>query len=264
MTAIFDNIIRQLFLFIKIRIGIYKLEALSKCPVCSHGKLQNCSKHLRGFVKIELKKCLHCGVIFQTPRLDSGSLQRFYEFEYRFSLFDLHKDIVENTFNRGIRRGEKISRFLEKGGISIEGKRIYEIGCGYGGILEYFKSRGCSVWGSDFTPKAVNYGRNRGLNLEVGSLGILRSLEIKPEIVILSHVLEHIEKPVEFLKEINDLIDEKTIVYVEIPVLEKRSVQIGHLVFYTPETLNDTLARSGLNLVDCNEKIQAVCSKLSL
>ena len=73
--------------------------------------------------------------------------------------------------------------------------KIFEFGCGDGGILFALKQLGCDVYGNDFDSKTVEFGRSKGLTLELGDEYTLKKYG-QADIIILSHVLEHIKNPI--------------------------------------------------------------------
>jgi len=53
----------------------------------------------------------------------------------------------------------------------IANARIVEIGCGAGGILQYFKEKGNDVYGVDLGSEYIEFGRaNYNLNIGTGTI----------------------------------------------------------------------------------------------
>ncbi|MFT0876647.1 class I SAM-dependent methyltransferase [Rhodopseudomonas sp. G2_2311] len=87
--------------------------------------------------------------------------------------------------------------------MDMEGRRgaVLEIGCGSGALLEALKCRGHDdLSGVDFDPKAIQVARDAGLNVSVGEIGDIQRCDF--DIVLLNHVIEHLQSPEETLKEI--------------------------------------------------------------
>lgn len=251
--------IQDLLIYAKSKAHLYRWEEVRVCPLCGKGLFKPHSKTKRMFLGIRLKSCRNCSFVIQSPRLTEESLARYYRYRRRSR--------AEDIFERGLRRGAYIGDFLEKSGIKYKGTVVFEVGCGYGGILEYFKRLGCRVAGCDLNGEAVAYGIKKGLDLRAGSAETLKEFGLKADIVILSHVLEHILRPGAFLKDIKDALKPGGVLYIEAPGIKsekmniKRFTQIGHLNYFSLDTMCIAVENAGFEFVDGNEIIQAIFRK---
>lgn len=242
----------------------YTWQEVRRCPLCAATALVPSASYGQGLLGLRFRTCPGCGLVVQSPRLTSGSLARYYRQEYRAGLKrGLDAAHCETLFQRGIRRGTYIAGFLEEHGVTLSGKQVYEVGCGYGGILAYFQRRGCKVQGCDVSAVAVAYGRSKGLDLAVGSVELLGRRQ-QVDLIILSHVLEHIEEPHAFLATVRHALAPAGDLYVEVPGLaapkdERRQfLQIGHLMHFRLDSLRRLLESAGFSFVAGNEVMQAL------
>jgi len=113
------------------------------------------------------------------------------------------------------KRLEAIRRLLK------EGDKVLDVGCGLGiytsNPLSYLP---VSITAIDVDPKTVDYAndRNQNSNLEfVVALGETFETDDKYDLIICSHILEHIEEPIKLLKNMGKLIKEGGLLYVAIP-----------------------------------------------
>lgn len=75
--------------------------------------------------------------------------------------------------------------------------RILDIGCGYCQMLKSLQSMGFeNLHGIDILPEAVEYGLKEGLSVSlIGDLAdYLRAAETTYDLVLMSHVIEHVNK----------------------------------------------------------------------
>ncbi|MFL1781023.1 Class I SAM-dependent methyltransferase [Candidatus Hepatincolaceae symbiont of Richtersius coronifer] len=95
--------------------------------------------------------------------------------------------------------------------------KIFEIGCGYGGNLHRFHQAGEEVYGCDYGAEGIDIARGNGLpHMYVGGISTLKTFG-KADIIIINHILEHINDLKEFFRELKTLIDHNTLIYVGVP-----------------------------------------------
>lgn len=88
--------------------------------------------------------------------------------------------------------------------------KIVEIGCGKGIFLEKMWERGIDAFGFD----PAYEGNNPRIIKDYYSA---QKFEIKPDLIILRHTLEHIENPHDFLKIIKSAVKYDVDIYIEVP-----------------------------------------------
>jgi SAM-dependent methyltransferase len=76
--------------------------------------------------------------------------------------------------------------------------RLLDVGCGTGALLDLYRRLGWEVAGIDRSPDAVAAARGRGLPVHLGDV-FDASFGARFDIVLLSHVIEHVRDPVAVL-----------------------------------------------------------------
>ena len=151
----------------------------------------------------------------------------------------------------------------------ISNALIVEIGCGAGGILQYFKDKGNDVYGVDLGSEYIEFGRaNYDLNIETGTIDNVIKKGISPDIVIYSHTLEHILNPVGELIKLKSICGSNTYLYIELPGVKNlthrygmdflRLLQNAHMSHFTLTTLKNALRKAGWDFVCGNEIIHSI------
>lgn len=244
--------------------GVYRWEKIRHCPLCGKKSFSGYASYRNGLLNIRLQKCDHCGLIVQNPRLSSASLTEYYADEYRQCLKKKEDDKhIKNMFDRGTRRGAYIAAYLEKNFIDYKGKSMFEFGCGYGGILEHFRRKDCQVSGCDIDEGAIQCGRKRGLDLWATDTSMSGDFNSKVDIVMLSHVVEHIAEPIPFLQKIRTILKPQGYLYIEVPGVNNprkdmmRNVQLGHLMYFNLETSRLLFEEAGFHFICGNEVVQS-------
>jgi len=148
-------------------------------------------------VPITLSQCKECGFVFNSVFDDS---QMNYDADYQ------NEQNYSGTF---VKHLQEVATFLMAEG--FKEKNIVEIGCGKGYFVELLEKNGFqNITGFDpayegNNPKIIkDYFGPKYLSLDA-------------DLIIMRHVLEHIEKPFDFLFHIKNACSEKTKILIEVP-----------------------------------------------
>ncbi len=256
----------------KVSKGVYRFETIP-CAVCDNTLMDLLAQKDRYGFELNLVVCKGCGLAQTNPRMNQESYNQFYDQEYRY-IYGGEEGPTEFFFtDQYFRLGKKIFRFVANvlGAQSIKGKFVLEVGCGAGGILKYFKDHGCTVTGIDLGHEFIEYGRNKhGLDLTVGDIKTLK-LDKQPDIIIYSHVLEHILDLKNQLKQIFELMHKDTVLYIEVPGLKNlhRSyegdlllyLQNAHVYHFTKTSLLNLMQSSGFEAISIDEYVRSLFKK---
>ena len=251
--------------------------SLSACCSCGHESLKKVRPyraHTRYgkavFDGAALYGCERCSLIQALPRPASSVLDAYYVSDYRRAAFtgsdvanlaDFPKD---NLFYYN--RGQSVSELIAQHS-RIERPRILDIGAGWGHVLHALGERF-----PDSTRLAIEYSdvcveHLRGLGIEVITQPVeevLPHLDRQFDLIVLSHVLEHLLDPRTILRLIHDVLAPGGILYVEVPNVPVEFLRRypdhmwagrfdePHITFFTADTLRDLLGATGFNLAFCD------------
>ncbi len=255
----------------KISSGIYKFESI-KCCICNNNNFEILSEKDRYGLFYPVAICKECGLIQTNPRMNQKAYNSFYTLEYR-KLYEGSRIAKDDFFQGQINKGKRIYNFiLQNAGLStLKDLFVLEIGCGSGGILKYFKDRGCIVKGCDLGKEYLCYGKKRyDLDLILGNIHKIK-LKKKPDIIIYSHVIEHILDLEKELKKIYEILDDNGLLYIEVPGVKNirkkyyadllRLFQNAHVYHFTLTSLENILKKHKFILTSGNEIIQSIFKK---
>lgn len=167
-------------------------------------------------IPCEILLCKRCGLIRLKEKLDEQSTADFYKNYYR-DIYVGREVASDEFFNEQIRRGQGFLNLLMRYVNLKDIKNVFEVGCGAGGILYPFYKEGLKVSGCDFNEKYLRYGKEMGLDLYQGEIDILKTPKRSQDLVILSHVMEHFNEPIEKMNEIIEFIADGKYLLVEVP-----------------------------------------------
>lgn len=256
----------------KIKDCTYEFEEVP-CPVCDRKNFELLAKKDRYGLYMPVVICKDCGLIQTNPRMSQNAYNEFYNAEYR-SLYDGRENPTNEFFLGQYYKGCQIFKYLDAKGLLKARKNMFvlEVGCGAGGILHYFREMGFRVKGIDLGESYIEYGRNHyDLDLSFGAINII-DLDETPDLIIYSHVLEHILTPNDELQKLHNILSDTGILYIEIPGVKNlmhsykmnflRLLQNAHVYHFTLRSLKNLLMKNDFRLLIGNETVNSVFKKI--
>ena len=135
---------------------------------------------------------------------------------------------------------------------NLDGLAILEVGCGDGALLEDLARRGARVVGVEPGQAAAQLARNRGLEIYQEPFRPDRFEQQRFDLIVHHTVLEHVERPVEFIADQLELLaaDGRIICCVPDcgPAIERGDLSMlvhEHWSYFDARTLMDLGARAG-------------------
>lgn len=237
------------------------------CFVCECDNLRLISEIDRYGFYYPTAVCTECGNVQQAEYYCNDVLVSFYERYYRKIYGNSSPEELYESQKEG--KGASIYYFIKK---HITPNRVLEVGCGAGGILSVFQDNRCEVLGLDFDDDYLDIARSKQIPVIKGSIDSLNKKD-KYDLIILSHVLEHIIDPSVFLRKLSGHLNEGGVLYIEVPSLDHVSTggydydllrywQNAHTIHFTTESLKLLCKRAGLSPIVTTSFIQS-CWKVS-
>lgn len=133
---------------------------------------------------------------------------------------------------------------------------LLEVGFGSGTFLAYMQARGWRVQGCDVSPSACRRAADRwSVPTHCGAVASLPR-DVRYDAVVMNHILEHVQYPLEMLEEIRARMNPGGHLQVAVPNIscwEARlpgwiGYQPYHFTYFTRETLTDAVIRAGFNI----------------
>ena len=184
--------------------------------------------------------CSQCGLVSHEYIPSDGELAEYYLTQYRQ---EYHREYTPSAYRvcREWHRGGQLVSMLKP---FLESRdRVLEIGCGIGCTVKQFELAGFASTGIEPGDGFCRFSRETlRPQIRQASLGDLdRSPEA--ELVILVHVLEHLNDPLHSLTHIRDLLSDRGQLYVEVPnfglphVAPGKLFHFAHIYNFTATTL---------------------------
>ena len=236
-----------------------------------------------------LFKCSSCGTSYLNPRPTSDSIVKAYEAYYTHKDGEGQRDSAKLSLLRRLRRmfangyvnqrfgttrfpAIKIHswvanllptksvmdsqfRYLPK---PIQGQRLLDIGCGNGDFLINAKEMGWKASGLEPDTTAVEVARGRGFDVFDGTIDALADRFNYYDAITISHVIEHVYQPRDFLRTVNQILKNNGVIYIDTPNIQSYGAKIfgkywrgiespRHLTLFNPSSLKNLLLSCGFH-----------------
>ncbi|HQQ82610.1 MAG TPA: class I SAM-dependent methyltransferase [Cyclobacteriaceae bacterium] len=255
----------------KLSQGIYVYESVP-CAICGSTSLELIAEKDRYGFLMQVSACKSCGLVQTNPRMNQSSYNQFYNTEYRAIYIGTAKPTEAFFERQRSNLGRKIHDYLTVHGNVRDWKNkfVFEVGCGAGGILKYFQEHGAVVKGIDLGEEYLAYGRNvHHLDIQAGTLAdVVDHMEVKPDVIIYSHVMEHILDLQGQLSLLKRIMHPDTLLYIEVPGLKylHRSyendlmlyLQNAHVYHFTRQTLQNLLGSAGVEVLHGDDFVRSI------
>ena len=241
----------------------------TKC-LCDNNDDILLSKSDRHCVEFPTVVCKKCGLIRAKDYFTDENIKDFYKNYYRPGTNSLNINYgntdPETFFNHQVQtskfRFDLINKYKMK---NIRNKKILDLGGGIGGVLNHFNNN--ELYLADYFDPYLNYAKSKGINIIKGGLD---KIDFKPDIIILSHVIEHWSN---FREEIKKLIRiqkiGETINYIEFPGVD--SIKLGrregdiigdlnvpHVYYFTSYVFENIMNRYGFEKLYIDSEIKSL------
>lgn len=211
---------------------------MNKCLICGKENIAVFA-NLDGY---SIRKCSNCGFGFtENTKLQTGEYHRDDQYVQEEELF-------RNIFQK---RVDIITGLVKPG-------KALEVGCSTGLLLSLLKKAGWDVIGIEPSKQAAHVATKRGINVVIGTFEDAR-LTDKFDLVILNHVLEHVENPELVMEKSFKILNPKGVVLISLPNFDSLSAKIQkgnwplllpseHLWHFTPTSLKFLLNKFGFTV----------------
>jgi SAM-dependent methyltransferase len=220
-----------------------------RCPVCRAKE----ASEVVTFPELRFGRCGRCGLIYkqeQKPGLGTGYGEEFFRHNRA------------GYMKRWEHRVRKCQRQLL---VCLEyaphARTLLDVGCSAGYVLAAAKSLGLQEMGLDYENFPVDLCREKGFRAVQGTLTELPFADDKFDIVTAKHTLEHVDNPMQGLREIHRVLKPGGVAFIvvpdaayyKIPLMPRRGRSFRpdrrgwqHHVYFYEHNLADACSLAGL------------------
>jgi 2-polyprenyl-3-methyl-5-hydroxy-6-metoxy-1,4-benzoquinol methylase len=205
------------------------------CPVCGGSSYST--------YRFGLLRCDACGLVL-SPAIWQPMINDQMEDEWFGENYQQRKSSFWVSWFESLNNRRTLSRLV---GRNETGKRLLEIGVGSGSFLRAAKAQGYDVMGCDLSkPICERVESEIGVPMHCGPLDGLNG-HARFDVVVMNHVLEHVQQPVAFLQGVRRLLAPGGIVHIAVPNIACWEARFSGWTSYEPYHLSyfdyQTLAR---------------------
>jgi len=196
--------------------------------------------------------CRRCGLVSHGEIPTDEALQEYYSRQYRR---DYHNEITPSARRviRAWNRGRQIYRRLQD--FVRPGDAVFEVGAGLGCNLKPFELAGCDAWGIEPGESFCAFSADQ-LKVRIENCDLSGGPQTAGhDLVLLSHVIEHLSSPRQALMQIRRLLRPGGRLYIECPNLAGphaapgKMFHFAHIYNFTPQTLTMLAEATGYRVM---------------
>ena len=228
-----------------------------QCTICNNSDFEIITNDLRYNIKRNVVKCKKCKIVsLENPEKD---IVDYTKSEYRLKYTTIvneessPKEFFDLQINFQQKRIERIKDLINKG------SKVLEIGSSTGHFLKSIKDSVSKVVGIELDPNHAKFAREY-CNLEIFEqpLEKIDFCNEKFDVIFMFQVFEHIQNPIEFLKNCKKNLNPNGQIYVEVPNIDdallsiyeldsfkKRYYRLPHVYYYSKDTLEKMFQKAG-------------------
>jgi 2-polyprenyl-3-methyl-5-hydroxy-6-metoxy-1,4-benzoquinol methylase len=231
------------------------------CYICKHSEFEDIMPYRATqsdaiFLNCRVIKCKKCGLNQINRVFTDAQITDYYKHQYdRDDIYkiDLAQFPKDNLFS--VSRGRALAKLYQQH-VDSEPQTVLDLGCGFGHLLFGFsqvfpKSRYIGVEYDEKTATTLNQS---GFEFLYGGIDDISNLKNSIDILITSHVFEHVVDPHLFVEKCMALLKPGGVLLWEMPNLDIFNLKCErrhspHICLWDIDTLKHILTEHGLNIL---------------
>ncbi len=197
-------------------------------------------------------RCNVCSLVYANPRWDSNVVRDNYSVVEDLTYVEEREGRVL-TFNRNLKPLETLI------GPSSGTRRLLDVGCHIGVMVELAQQRGWDAWGVEPSTWAAEQARARGLHVITGTLDSAEVPSDYFDVVTMWDVIEHLTDPTAELGNVHRVLKPGGVFAIHTIDIESWFARLMgkrwpwlmemHLYYFSPRTLRKMLEKSGYRVI---------------
>jgi hypothetical protein len=241
-----------------------KYKKIVNCEICKSTNIKLLFKNDRYGINQKTSFCDECGFMFSNPRMTDQSAQFFYNSDFYRILYGTgiseetlyNKTLLElKNYKPSLPKKPNFNYYYDKlyfdfiNNEITDFESVMDIGSGRGKKIIDFNYIGKKIQGIEPSKTYHRVHAEFGLNSKIG---YLKDIKEKYDLVLLSHVFEHLNELTEVVEILSNIT--KKYLFIEVPghVKKIQSIQIAHNYYFSLNTLNYFILNNKFKLIKIN------------
>jgi putative peptidoglycan lipid II flippase len=228
------------------------------CPLCAGVEFRRLASNDRYNMEVQTVTCPRCGLVMTNPVPTEEAMRNFYEHHYRRYYRRTAMPSIRYIEKFGLaNRARYTVGYLQERNLFFKTAKILDVGCGEGSVLKEIKRRepAVEVVGIEPSVAFAEFARDYVGSKVYSSLAELSANgESAFDLIIVNHVLEHVENPVDLLTRLKHFLARDGSIYVDVPDINAYTsladFHIAHRYHFSVRTLLATAHKAGLQVAD--------------
>lgn len=182
---------------------------MSTCHVCMSPSFEHLLSASGG--SLDVNRCLSCGFVYLASWQRSvASFGELYDYYGRLTAEDLLRRYSPENRARQRELLNALARYAR-------GRRLLDVGCGEGQLLQTAEAEGWDSVGIDLSEMAIRLCREHGLSASQTDFFDSSLDSQRFDAIVMSELIEHVPSPARFLIRAEELLEADGILYVTTP-----------------------------------------------
>ena len=197
-------------------------------------------------------RCRKCDLVYANPRWDSFVVRESYSVVEDPTYVEEREGRVL-TFSRNLKPIEELVA------ANSHTRRLLDVGCHIGVMVELAKERGWDAWGVEPSTWAAEQARARGLHVLTGTLADVGLEANYFDVVTMWDVIEHLTDPAAEIRQMHRVLKPGGILAIHTIDIESLFARLMgprwpwlmemHLYYFSPRTLGKMLEHAGFQVI---------------
>jgi SAM-dependent methyltransferase len=198
----------------------------------------------------DIVACNNCSLLYENPRYDESVILQGY-MESDEEGHDSQYPMRVKSFLNALKKNKAF--------IPAAGSKVLDIGTAGGAFLDAAKEYGYDAWGMEPSAYLVEQGKNRGLQIEQGTIEDNQFEKNSFDMICLWDVIEHLTDPKGSLRIIRDLLKPDGVLLINYPDIDTWQARLFgkrfwwiisvHLTHFSPKTITEICNLTGYETV---------------
>ncbi len=217
----------------------------------------------RHMIEFQTVICGSCGLIRAKKYFTQENISDFYTNHYRKMYPEDAENLLIKQFNNRKDRYDLIVKYFNK---ELKNLKITDVGGGIGGVLKNFDNKMNDLYLVDYFEPYLNHAKKNGIKTIKGGL---KEINFQPDIVILSHVVEHWSNFEEEIKSLISIQKIGTINYIEFPGVDSLKlgrreaniigdIHVPHVYYFHSDVFENIMNRNGFEKLYIDTQIRSI------